>query len=62
MTAFSVAGLHRFVDVPDAIAFLPWILPGAVLGPAFGAWQRYYRRRFGESGERAHDRAAAETA
>jgi hypothetical protein len=61
VTAFSVSGLRRFVDVPDAIAFLPWILPGVVLGPAFGAWQRYYRRRFGES-DRAYADAAAETA
>ncbi len=50
VTAFAVAGLQRFVTIPAALAFLPWIVPGVVLGPALSIWQRYYRNRFEPAG------------
>ena len=50
ITAFSIAGLQRWVTIPRALSFIPWIAPGLLLGPAFGSWQRYYRARFGDAG------------
>lgn len=48
ITAFAIAGMRRFVTVPESLGWMPWIVPGVVLGPALAMWQRYYRERFGE--------------
>ena len=50
ITAFSIAGLQRWLTIPRALSFIPWIAPGLLLGPASGLWQRYYRARFGDAG------------
>jgi hypothetical protein len=46
LTAFAVSGLPRYLTIPDRLGYLPWIVPGLVLGPTLALWQRYYRNRF----------------
>lgn len=55
ITAFAVFGGQRWLVevVPPSVAWLPWVVPAAVLTPVFGVWTRSWRRRFGELPGRA---------
>jgi len=51
-TAFAVFGARQLFNysLDGRIAFLPWILPALVGGPAIGIWTAYYRKRFTRAG------------
>lgn len=51
VTAFLVVNIGRYVGpLPDPVAWVPWVVPSAVLVPLFMVWMRHYRARFGELG------------
>ena len=49
ITAFLVVGVRTMLVVPDAYAFVPWLLPSAIIVPSFMLWIRHYKVRFGEA-------------
>ena len=55
-TAFLVFGLGRFVslEIPGALAVLPWLLPTLIGIPVIVLWTRHYRRRFGQAPAAGH--------
>lgn len=50
VTAFLVVNVARLApDLPVAIAWVPWLLPSAVMVPIFLTWIRHYRIKFREA-------------
>ncbi|MCB9648315.1 MAG: hypothetical protein H6730_17170 [Deltaproteobacteria bacterium] len=49
ITAFAILNVSRLVgQLPPAVAWVPWVLPTAIMVPAFVSWVRRYRVRFRE--------------
>ncbi len=50
VTAFLVVNIARLApNLPDVVAWVPWILPSAVMVPIFLTWIRHYRIKFREA-------------
>ena len=49
VTAFLVVNVDRLLGpIPNAVAWVPWVLPSAIIVPIFVMWIRHYRARFRE--------------
>ena len=46
ITAFLVQN-GRIFDLPNNLAWLPWILPAMIGSPLIAFWARKYRQKFG---------------
>ncbi len=62
-TAFAVFGAQRIFNLSGAgpMAFLPWLLPTVIGVPGLMLWQRYYRRKFGDTGTSTGTQQASAT-
>lgn len=49
-TAFFVFGATRLFEIEllGWKAFIPWVMPALIGGPAITMWVRYYKKKFGE--------------
>lgn len=50
VTAVLVVNAGRiFGPIPDAVVWVPWVLPSLIIVPPFVVWIRYYRAKFREA-------------